>query len=139
MKLIPIWAQAAIVAVIVAAIFGTGWTVRGWRASGKIEKATAAQAKAEKETREAVVFRTACIEDVKNIKAELIEMAEARVAAELEYAKAVASPPDVVIEYQDRWHTIREVVVSEDCTKGLGELFDWIHTLPAYAAAGGAS
>ena len=138
MKLIPIWAQAAIVAVILAVTFGAGWKVASWRASGKMEKATAAQAKAEKEAREAVVFRAACIEDVKNIKAELVEMVEARAAAELEYAKAVARPPDIVVEYQDRWHTIRDVIVSEDCTAGLGELFDWIHTLPAYAAAGGA-
>lgn len=137
MKLIPIWAQAAIVAVILSVTFGAGWKVASWRASGKMEKATAAQAKAEKEARAAVVFRAACIEDVKNIKAELLALDDTLTEANRLYAEAVERPPDVVVEYQDRWHTIRDVVVSEDCTKGLGELFDWIHTLPAYAAAGG--
>jgi hypothetical protein len=31
MKLIPLWGQAAIVAVIVSVLFGAGWTTNGWR------------------------------------------------------------------------------------------------------------
>ncbi len=136
MKLIPIWAQAAIVAAVLALAFSSGWTVQGWRASGKIEKATAAQDKAEKEAREAVVFRAACIDDVNRIATDLDNMDRMRADAEVRYGEAIARPPEVVTEYEDRWHTIRDVVVSEDCTKGLGELFDWIHTLPAYAEGG---
>ena len=134
--LYPPWLKLVVPILAAAILFGAGWKVCAWRSSGAIEKATAAQAKAETEAREAKVFRAACIEDVKNIKADLLLMDEEQAAAEVRYAEAIARPPEVEIEYEDRWHTIREVVRSEECHVALGELYDWIHDLPAYAGGG---
>lgn len=132
--LIPPWVRIAIPILVAAILFGAGWKVCAWRSSGKIEKATAEKLAAQKEAREATTFRDACIEDVKQIGLDLAAMDEARTKAEGLYAEAIARPPEVVIEYEDRWHDAREVIVSEDCTTGLGELFDYIHLLPAYRA-----
>lgn len=134
----PPWVKLVVPLAVAAILFGLGWKVSSWRSSGKLERATAAQAAAEKEAREAVVFRAACIEDLEKVAADLAAMDLQRAAAEASYQEAIARPPAVVVEYEERWHTIREVVRSEECHVALGELYDWIHTLPAYATAGGA-
>jgi hypothetical protein len=136
--LLPPWAQIGIPLLIVALIFGAGFKVASWRCSGKLAKAEATADAATKAAAEATAFRAACITDLKNIGADLLAMDERRAAAEVLYQEAVARPPEVVIEYEERWHTIRETVQSEECHVALGELYDWLHTLPAYAAAGGA-
>ena len=47
MRLLPIWAQAAIGAGLIALIFGAGWTVNGWRL-GKANVKLKAEVKAER-------------------------------------------------------------------------------------------
>ena len=134
--LYPPWLKLVVPIVIAAILFGAGWKVCAWKLSGKIEKATAAKEKAQTEAREAIAFRAACIKDVARIRQDLRLMDEARAAADALYTEAIARPPRVVVEYEDRWHEAREVIVSEDCETGLGELFDFIHSLPAYANGG---
>ena len=131
--LYPPWLKLAVPILVAAILFGAGWKVSAWRSSGKVEKATAAKEKAETEARTATTFRNACVKDVARIKADLILMSDARDVAAARYEEAVARPPEVVVRYEERWHTIRDEVVSEECHVALGELYSWIHTLPAYA------
>ena len=130
MKILPIWAQAAIAAAVIAVIFGAGFQTSTWKWSGRVEKAVAAQAKAEKEAREKVALEAQWRADVKVIREEMEQFAVAHAALQRAYDEAVNQPPDVVIEYRDRWHTVTETIVSHDCLEGVTQLFTFIQNLP---------
>lgn len=128
----PLWARVVVPVLILAAAFAAGWKVAAWRYSGQVAKAKAEATAAVEDRDEAIAFRKGCIEDLATIRERAQANEAAMREAEARYAEAVARPPRVVVEYRDRWHTVTDTVVSEDCAAGLGELFDWIHTLPAY-------
>jgi len=130
MKLIPIWAQAAIVAIVVAVVFGSGFKVATWKWSGKVEKAVAAKEAAEKEAREKVALEAKWRQDLKDVRAELKTMEEEGAERDRLYQEAVNRPPDVVVEYRDVVRTVTETIQSEDCHEGVFELFTFLQTLP---------
>jgi len=116
--------------VFVAVVFGAGYKVATWRWSGKVEKAVAARVAAEKEAAEKSALEAKWRQDIKDIRKELTDMAIARDAAQARYDDAVSRPPEIVIEYRDRWRDIPTTIVSNDCRDGVAELFAFIHSLP---------
>jgi len=131
MKLLPIWAQAAIGLVIVAVIFGAGWKTASWKASGKIATLTAERDAAILERDEKRAFAVACIADVATISKSLTDLQDGRDLLQTAYDEATSRPPEVVIRYRDRWRDAENVIVSEDCPTAVGELIGFLHTLPA--------
>lgn len=136
MKLIPLWAQAAIVAVIVGVIFGAGWKVASWRASGKVATAEAERDAAVLERDEKRAFAEGCRIDLQKVDSDLLDLRRKFEIKNAEYREAVARPPEVVVRYRDRWHDAPDVIVSEDCSTAVGQLFEYLHTLPAYGGGG---
>lgn len=132
MKLLPIWLQAAIGLVIVGVLFGAGWTVANWRASGKIESLTAERDAAVLERDEKRAFAEACVADVTRIGKELDSMTRHRDALQRAYDEAVNAPPEKVIVYRDRWHDAEDAVTSEDCPTAVVQAVEFLHTLPGW-------
>jgi len=130
MKLIPIWAQAAIAAVVIAIIFGSGYKVATWKWSGKVEKAVAAKDAAIAERDTAVALEAQWRLDIKTLKDQMETDALERSRLQAAYDEAVSKPPEIVIRYRDRWRDIPTTIVSEDCNKGVGELFTFLASLP---------
>jgi hypothetical protein len=130
MKLLPIWAQAAIAAAVVVILVGSGYKVATWKWSGKVEKAVAAKEAAILERDAAVATEAVWREDVRKLQLKAEEDERKRVALQRAYDEAVNQPPEVVIEYRDRWHTVTETIVSHDCVEGVGQLFTFIESLP---------
>jgi hypothetical protein len=130
MKLIPIWGQALIVAVIFAVIFGAGWKVAGWRASGKVATAEGERDAAVLERDEKREFAKACREDLRVIVEQMDKDAEAEANRQRLYEEAINRPPEVVVRYRDRWHDAPDVIVSKDCPEAVGQLFEYLHSLP---------
>lgn len=130
MKLLPIWAQAAIAAAVVAIIFGSGYKVATWKWSGKVEKAVAAKEAAILERDAAVATEAVWREDVRKLQLKAEEDERKRAALQRAYDEAVNQPPEVVVEYRDRWHNVPTTIVSHDCVEGVGQLFTFIESLP---------
>lgn len=126
----PLMIKGIVGLVVVAIIFGAGFQVATWKWSGRVEKAVAAKEVAEKEAREKVALEAKWRQDVKDIRLELTAMTAQRDTAQAAYDLAVSQPPEVVIEYRDRWRTVTETIVSEDCNEGVAELFQFLHDLP---------
>lgn len=129
MKLIPIWAQAVIVGVLVALIFGAGWKVASWRASGKVATAEAERDAAVLERDEKRAFAKGCREDIAAIQLTILDMTAAAAQREIDYLEAVSKPPEVVVRYRDRWHDAPDVIVSQDCPEAVGQLFEYLHAM----------
>jgi len=134
--LVPPWALILIVLAVIGSAFGSGFQVATWRSSGEIAESTARADTATKTANEATAFRMGCIEDLKLVAKNLTEMDTFARGRDALYREAIARQPEVITEYEDRWHEAREAIVSEECPSAVGELFEWIHTLPAYAAGG---
>jgi len=130
MKLIPMWAQAAIVAVIVAVIFGAGWKTASWKASGEIESLTGERDAAVLERDEKRAFAEGCRKDIAAIQLTVAKMVTDTLIREKEYLEAVSKPPEIVVRYRDRWHDAPDVIVSENCPEAVGQLFEYLHSLP---------
>ena len=130
MRLIPIWAQAAIVAVIVAVIFGAGWKVASWKASGKVATAQAERDAAVLERDEKRAFAEGCRDDLRAINEQMTKDAEADVERQRLYEEAINRPPERVVIYRDRWHDAPDVIVSQNCPEAVGQLVEYLHSLP---------
>jgi len=135
-KIIPIWLQAVIGAVIVAALFGAGWRVAAWKASGKIERLTAERDAAVLERDEKRAFAEACVADIKKVADDLTAMAAQREELQRLYDEATSKPPTVVIKYRDRWHDAEDAVTSEDCPTAVVQAVEFLHTLPGWGGGG---
>lgn len=135
MKLIPIWGQALIVAVIVSVIFGAGWKVASWRASGTVATAEAERDAAVLERDEKRAFAEGCREDLAAIAEQMTKDDEANAARQRLYEEAIARPPEVVVRYRDRWHDAPTTIVSEDCPVAVGQLVAYIQSLPGRGGA----
>lgn len=122
---------APLVALVVA--FGAGYKVATWKWSGRVEKAVAAQEAAEKDRDKAEALEAQWRQDIKDVNQRLADLQVARDTLQAAYDEAVSRPPEVVIRYRDRIREIPQVIVSEDCTNGLGELFTFLDTLPERA------
>jgi hypothetical protein len=107
----------------IAVIFLIGFQVATWRANGKIEKLKGERSQLIRERDQALL-------DVAAVKARLEDMRKQRNDADKRYLDAVNKPPEIVTEYRDRWKTVTETIVSEDCQTGVAELFEFIHDLP---------
>ena len=46
------------------------------------------------------------------------------------YEEAVNVPPRVVVRYRDRWHDAPTTIVSADCPEAVGQLIQYLHSLP---------
>ena len=130
MKLIPVWAQAAIVVVAVALIFGAGFQVATWKWSGKVEKAVAAKDAAEKAERVQSALEKRWRQDIKDVRATLKAMEEEGAERDRLYQEAIERQPEVVYRYRDRVRTVTETIQSEDCHEGVFELFTFLQSLP---------
>jgi len=130
MKLIPIWGQAIIVAVIFGLIFGAGWKVASWKASGEVATAEAERDAAVLERDEKRAFAEGCRKDIAAIQLTILTMTTEAAQREIDYLEAVNKPPEVVVRYRDRWHDAPDVIVSENCPEAVGQLFEYLHSLP---------
>ena len=126
MKLIPLWAQAAIVAAVLAFVFGAGWKVASWKASGRYEKQAGRLAAAEA----LAAAGAQCEADLVVVQLDLTAKRVALLESEEAYAEAVARPPEIVVRYRDRVHTVREIIESEECHQAVGQLIAFVHSLP---------
>lgn len=135
MKLIPIWGQALIVAVIVGLIFGAGWKVASWKASGRVATAEAERDAAVLERDEKRAFAEGCREDLRLINETLTADAEANANRQRLYEEAINRPPEIVVRYRDRWHDAPTAIVSEDCPTAVGQLVEYLHSLPGRGGA----
>lgn len=117
------WARILGPLIGVVVVFLVGFQVATWRANGKIEKLEGQKTQVTRERDQALL-------DVASIKLRLNEMSEKRDEADRKYLEAVNKPPQIVTEYRDRWKTVTETIVSEDCQSGVAELFEFIHDLP---------
>ena len=116
--------------VALSVAFGAGWTVANWRASGKIEKATATATAATLEAATSNAERDVCLTDIAAVKADLLTKADEAAEAQRLYDEATSRPPERVTVYRDRWREVPAVITSEDCAEGLGQLFTFIGSLP---------
>lgn len=115
---------------ILGVAFGVGWTVRGWKDSGTIRKLEGQVAHWKSEAGIEKEAALSCESDLAAVKEDLEVKREALRAAQDAYREAVARPPEVVVEYRDRIHTVRETIQSTDCAEAVGELVAYIGTLP---------
>jgi hypothetical protein len=130
MKLIPPWAQALIVFAVVAACFGAGWTVRGWKNGKKIARLEAVAVAAEQDNEEYKVKIESVRESLADVRRDLTAKAELLAEKNRLYEEEVARPPEVVIRYRDRWHEARTEIVSADCPTAVGELIAYLQAGP---------
>lgn len=130
MKLIPPWVQMIGVVIIIGLIFGAGWKVASWKASGKIATMKGERDAAILERDEKREFAKACREDLRLINEQMTKDAEAEAERQRLYEEAINRPPEIVIRYRDRWHDAPDVIVSENCPQAVGQLFEYLHSLP---------
>ena len=57
-------------------------------------------------------------------------MAFERDEAQRNYREAMDTPPEVVVEYRDRWKTIPTAIKSTDCNEAVAEMLGFIQSLP---------
>lgn len=126
----PLWAKIIVPLAIVAAIFFAGYKVATWKWSGAVTKMEAERDAAVKEAAERKALEEGWRADIQNVTEQLRDMAMQRDQALQDYHEAVNKPPEVVVRYRDRWHTAPATIVSEDCAEGLGQLFEYLHSLP---------
>lgn len=126
----PPWVKLLVPVAIAIVIFFAGFKVSSWKWSGRVEKAVAAQEKAEKEARERVALEEQWRRDIRALKAEMEESARKQSELQAAYEAAVNAPPEVVVEYRDRWHSVPATIVSHDCLEGVSQLFTFIQDLP---------
>jgi hypothetical protein len=129
-KLIPIWGQALIVAVIVAVIFGAGWKVATWKWSGRVAIAEGERDAAVLERDEKRAFAASCREDIRLINLEMDTKKTEQEELQRLYDEATARPPEIVVRYRDRWHDAPTAIVSENCPEAVGQLIEYLHSLP---------
>lgn len=127
----PFWAKIIVPLVIVAGIFFAGYKVATWKWSGVVADKDASEKAAIKRADEAEAREAAWRADIENLNMQIESMATERDRALAQYHEAANTPPQVVVEYRDRWHTAPATIVSEDCVEGLGQLFEYLHSLPA--------
>lgn len=128
------WLKIVAPLVALAIAFGAGFQVASWKASGQIEEAEAAEKAAELESATSIGERDACLGDIVRVESSLEAMAIARDALNLQYDRAIAEPPERVTVYRDRWREVPAVITSSDCEEGLGQLIEYIGTLPVRGA-----
>lgn len=121
--MIPPQAKLIIGAALAAILFLGGFQVARWQASGKIEKLKSRAEAAES-------ARDQALRDIEDTKVRLEEMMRLRNEADRKYIEAINEPPEIVVEYRDRWKTVERVVTSTDCREGVAQLFEGIHNLP---------
>jgi hypothetical protein len=131
-KLLPVWAQALIVLIGVSLIFGAGFKVASWRASGELATAEAERDAAILERDEKREFARVCAEDLAAEKLKLTNMDRAMAELNRIYEEAVNQPPERVVIYRDRWHDAPDVITSADCPEAVGQLVEYLQTLPAF-------
>jgi hypothetical protein len=128
--LIPPWAKIAAPLLIVVAVFFCGWTVNGWRLSGKMEKKEAQRAEAVEARQAAEALEAVWRSKIIKIQEDLRAKEVAYDKLEAIYLEEVQKDPEIVVEYRDRVRTVTETIVSEDCKQGLVELVRFIQDLP---------
>jgi hypothetical protein len=121
--MIPPQAKLIIGVALAVILFLAGFQVSRWQASGKIEKLRSRAEAAEG-------ARDQALRDIEDTKVRLEEMARLRDEANRKYVKAINEPPEIVVEYRDRWKTVEKIVTSTDCREGVAQLFEGIHNLP---------
>lgn len=126
----PIWVKLVVPIVILAVVFGAGYKVATWKWSGIVADAKAKQAAAEEDAAERIALEESWRADIQNLREQLRGMITERDQALTRYHEAVNTPPEVVVRYRDRWHTVENTVVSEDCVEGVGQLFSYLQSLP---------
>lgn len=117
-------------AITGAVLFTAGWTVRGWKDSGKIQKLTAQRDAAVQEAQEKAALEAQWRQDLKDLRADLAAKAAEAQEKDRLYQEAVSRPPDIVYRYRDRVQTVTETIQSEDCNEGVFELFTFLQSLP---------
>ena len=75
-------------------------------------------------------FAEGCREDLRVIGLELDAAKLERDTLQAEYDSATARPPEVVVRYRDRWHDAPTTIVSADCPEAVGQLIEYLHSLP---------
>lgn len=129
-NLIPPWAYAVAGLVVVAVLFGAGWTVRGWKDGKRISNLKADCERAVDNSAAHEAAATVCREELNNVRANLQRKREELAEAQRLYAEAISRPPDRVIEYRDRWHDAPSEINAVACPDAVGQLVAYVHSLP---------
>lgn len=128
--MIPPWLKIGVPVLLLVLAFGCGYKVATWKWSGTVADAKAAQAAAEEDAAESMALEASWRADIQDLREQLRGMVTERDQALIRYHEAVNNPPETVIRYRDRWHTVENTVVSEDCVEGVGQLFTYLQSLP---------
>lgn len=127
---IPPWVRIAGPIILAILIFGAGWQVASWRASGKIEKLQGEVTASELSAATAGAERDTCLGDIVAVNKKLDTMAESRDLLEIQYQEMVSRPPETVTRWRTKWKEVPSVVTSADCDEGLRQLVGFIKDLP---------
>jgi hypothetical protein len=121
MKLIPPWAQAAIVAAVLLVVFGAGWTVRGWKSGKKIARLEGQVTVLQTEQATTEESNRLLIENTADVQKMLDASRETQARAQLLYRAAIEAPPETVTRWKTRWREAPAAIVSAPCEVQLAD------------------